>query len=159
MEIKVGKTFFEKWIDFDEIQKNDLVDKYLPDRGEGENMATQAITAFYKLCYKWFNDGDVFDNTYSMPGWCNDISSYANWLDRYIDGAHDVLSHIKDCHSCEEYEHLLDCLTYIILQPELLADLEKRPAVGTIYKQRGPWRFVEQEEEEDDDDDEMEDFE
>ena len=35
--------------------------QYLPDRGEGDTLATQAATAVTKLVYKWYNDGDVYD--------------------------------------------------------------------------------------------------
>ena len=55
-------------------------DSYLPDTGEGDTMATQICTAVNKLIYGWYNDGDVYDNTYMIDGWCNDLSSYANWL-------------------------------------------------------------------------------
>lgn len=54
--------------------------KYLPNRGDGDSRGTQAATAISKLVYKWFNDGDVFDNTFGLEGWANDISGSANWL-------------------------------------------------------------------------------
>ena len=57
-----------------------LMDKYLPMHGEGETKATQIVTAVNKLVYKWYNDGDVFDNTLHLEGWANDLSDYANWL-------------------------------------------------------------------------------
>ena len=53
-------------------------DKYLPSYGEGKNKAEQAVTVVNKLVYKWYNDGDVFDNSYYLEGWGNDLSSYAN---------------------------------------------------------------------------------
>ena len=40
--------------------------KYLPNRGDGDSRGTQAATAISKLVYKWFNDGDVFDNTFGL---------------------------------------------------------------------------------------------
>lgn len=54
------------WSSFDEKETNELEDKYLPNSGEGDNMATQAVTATSKLIYKYFNDGDVFDNNYHL---------------------------------------------------------------------------------------------
>ena len=48
----------------DDTLRDELLDKYLPDEGEGKTMATQAVTAMCKIVYRWYNDGDVFDNTY-----------------------------------------------------------------------------------------------
>ena len=58
-------------------------DKYLPVYSEGETKATQIVTAVNKLVYKYYNDGDVFDNTRYLSGWANDLSDYANWLYKY----------------------------------------------------------------------------
>ena len=66
------------WSYFDKF--DGIIDKYLPTKGEGETKATQIVTAINKLIYKWYNDGDVFDNTYHLEGWANDLSDYANWL-------------------------------------------------------------------------------
>ena len=63
----VDWSYFDK---FDPLQ-----DKYLPNRGEGDTIATQIVTAVAKLIYKWYNDGDVFDNTWYLDGWLNDLSS------------------------------------------------------------------------------------
>ena len=63
----------KKWSYFNKFKE--LNNKYLPDMGEGETKATQVVTAVTKLVYKWYNDGDVYDNTYMMKGWCNDLSS------------------------------------------------------------------------------------
>ena len=83
-------------VDWDYYDRfNELNDKYLPSQGEGETEATQAITAINKLVYKWYNDGDVYDNVNSgLSGWANDLSSYANWLHKNIDGASEILERI-----------------------------------------------------------------
>ena len=93
--------------------------KYLPNTGEGENKATQAVTATTKLIYKWYNDGDVFDNNYGLEGWANDLSSYANWLSEYIEGADVILSDIRDCNTEEKYEKLLEDLAEFITNLDL----------------------------------------
>lgn len=64
------------WNYFDKFEA--ITVKYMPDYGEGETIASQAVTAVNKLIYKWYNDGDVFDNTKYLEGWWNDLSSYAN---------------------------------------------------------------------------------
>ena len=84
-----------------------IVDKYMPSCGEGESMASQMVTAVNKLIYKWYNDGDIFDNTHYLSGWANDLSSYANWLYKYVPKTVPILDSIDDCRNGEEYEELL----------------------------------------------------
>lgn len=74
-------------------------DEYLPSTGEGDTMATQVCTAVTKLVYKWYNDGDVFDNSYGLEGWANDLSSYANWLYKYVPQTRPILLEITDIFS------------------------------------------------------------
>ena len=52
------------WEYFNKFEK--INDKYLPLSGQGETMATQICTVVNKLVYKWYNDGDVFDNTHGL---------------------------------------------------------------------------------------------
>ena len=116
--------------------------KYLPDYGEGESIATQIVTAVNKLVYKWYNDGDVFDNTFSLEGWANDLSSYANWL-RAHTNAKDILDRVYDCKNDGDYEDLLKALADRLLDDEdleLEAQIAKR---GSIYEAKGPYRFEE----------------
>lgn len=126
----------------------ELTDKYLPDMGEGETMATQIVTAVCKLVYKWYNDGDVYDNQGMMNGWCNDLSSYANWLDKYA-GA-EYLYGIHDCCNDGDYEDILKELADKLLQKEVLEDYDKKPKQGSIYNCEGDYKFVEWDDEEED---------
>lgn len=125
-------------------------DKYLLPIGEGDNMATQIVTAINKLIYKWYNDGDVFDNTYYLDGWWNDISSYANWLAKYVDGAFEILNRIKIITSESEYEFLLKDLYDKFFDEKLLANYEQREKVGSVYKCKGEFVYEEYNEDEDD---------
>ena len=59
-------------------------------------MATQICTALNKLVYKWCNDGDVYDNTYGLDGWANNLSSYANWIYKYLPLSQEILDRIED---------------------------------------------------------------
>lgn len=73
--------FVNGGVDWEYFNKfKEINNKYLPDRDEGKTKASQVVTAVNKLIYKWYNDGDVFDNHYFLAGWWNDLSSYANWL-------------------------------------------------------------------------------
>lgn len=136
------------WKYFDKFDP--VCDRYLPGTGEGETMATQMTTAVSKLVYKWFNDGDVYDNTYYLNGWCNDLSSYANWLARNITGAKAILDGIVRCYSEEAYSDLLAQLADKCLSETYLAFYDEQPKTGSVYECDGDYRF------EDADDDEEE---
>lgn len=129
--------------DWDEFSKDfPNSDEYLPSRGDGDSMGTQASTALCKLVYKWFNDGDVYDNTHGMDGWANDISGCANWLWTNIPETREVLERIEDIGDDEDaYVDILYDLCAIVdpMIPSLL-DREKK---GDAYNGRGPFKFIE----------------
>lgn len=129
-----------------------VMDTYLPARGEGETMATQIVTAVNKLVYKWYNDGDVYDNTYHLEGWVNDLSSYANWLYNYMDDeTQEILYGIEECYNDDDYEELLRRLADHLLDEEDLEHEAQHPADGSIYNDNeGPFYFKERDDEEED---------
>lgn len=131
-----------------------IVDKYMPGRGEGETIASQMVTAINKLIYKWYNDGDVFDNTYGLEGWANDLSSYANWLYYHIDATKDILSWIKEIATESEYEDLLKELADKCLNDSFIEEngYDKQPKEGSIYNEDGPFEYRYYDEDEEDDD-------
>lgn len=134
------------WGYFDKF--DELTDKYLPLRGEGETKATQIVTAVCKLVYKWYNDGDVFDNTYALEGWVNDLSDYANWLYENTKDAWNILNKISSCMIDGDYEDLLQELADKLLDEEYLAEQNKLDKVGTIYKCDGKFKYEEQDDDE-----------
>lgn len=129
------------WGYFDKFAK--VINKYMPDCGEGETMASQIVTAVNKLIYKWYNDGDVFDNTHHMDGWCNDLSSYANWLAKYTNKADKILREIKDCYSDGDYEILLKKLADNLLVESYLDKMNMFKKTDSIYNCIGEYEFVE----------------
>lgn len=133
------------WSAFDKF--DELINKYMPSVGEGETMASQVCTAVCKLIYKWFNDGDVYDNTYMLEGWANDLSSYANWLWTYTDAT--VLAEIKDTTCEEDYTWILWSLATSLIKEDKLAELDKKEKIGSIYKCEGVFKFEDREDEED----------
>ena len=136
-----------QWDYYDKFET--LIDRYMPLRGEGETKASQIVTAVNKLVYKWYNDGDVFDNTKYLEGWCNDLSSYANWLDKCTDlKASGILAKIKDCYNDSDYEDLLKELADTMLDEDYLVEQNKLDKVGTIYECDGKYKFVELDEDE-----------
>ena len=130
------------WSDFEKF--NDVIDKYMPHMGEGQTKASQIATAVCNLVYKWFNDGDVYDNTESpMDGWCNDLSSYANWLAKNCAGAEEILDRIYDSYDEDDYVAILWDVSVKLLDPSYLEAMNNEPADGSIYKCDGHYKFVE----------------
>lgn len=142
----------EKGVDWGYYDKfNEINDKYLADRGEGETLATQTVTAINKLIYKWYNDGDTYDTT-TMEGWANDLTSYANWLDKNIDGAGIILNKIYELRYNDNagYEKILQELADAYLNEDVLAKLNEQPKNGSVYDCDGNFVFDEHYEDEDD---------
>lgn len=142
------------WSYYNAPKFKEVEDAYLPATGEGDTMANQMITAVTKLVYKWYNDGDVFDNNYGMEGWANDLSSYANWLYRFIDGTASILNQIRDCYNDNEYEGLLQDLADYCFSPDVITLYADQPKAGSIYNCDGPFEFTEYSEDEEDEYDE-----
>lgn len=140
-------------VDWGYFRKFDGInDDYLPDSGEGEDMATQIVTAVNKLIYKWYNDGDVFDNQHTCLGWANDLSSYANWLYTYVPESKKILLKVFEAYTEESYSLLLKELADTLLDDDLLEEYahsnfvdETTPRTqGTIYECDGPFAFDEE---------------
>lgn len=129
-----------EWKYFDRFEP--ITNKYLPKRGEGDSMATQIVTAVSKLIYKWYNDGDVYDNTHGMLGWCNDLSSFANWLYMYAGGQQKTLEKIYEAKTDDDYEEILKELADNLLN-DTLKPFETMKKSGSIYDCDGPFRFEE----------------
>lgn len=138
------------WEYYDKPEFEFVTAKYLPAMGEGSSLAEQIVTAVTKLVYKWYNDGDVFDNTGAMTGWCNDLSSYANWLYKHTD-AKNILEGIWHCFTDSDYEDLLKELADKLLDAEDLEREAEMPIDGSIYDCDGPFRFEEYNDDEEDD--------
>lgn len=124
----------------------DIYQEYMPDIGEGETLASQTVTAVNKLIYKWYNDGDVFDNVHSnLRGWANDLSSFANWLYKYVPGkTQTILKNIYGINETSDYEYLLKELADYCLNEDLLQSL-KTDKQGSVYRCDGPFEFNEDE--------------
>ena len=142
-----------QWDDFSTPEAEALQEKYLPVSGEGDTMANQAATATSKLIYKWFNDGDVFDNTgYLFTGVVgNDLSSYANWLNRYVDGAGKILNRVFDCRNEGEYQDLLFDLLKCVYNEDTMNELAEQSKRDSVYSCSGPFEVEEYEDEDEED--------
>ena len=123
-----------------------LVNKYFHDKGDGNTMATQAITALWKLIYRWENDGDIYDNHYALHAGLNDISGSANWLYKYITETRPILERIEYISSDSQYSTLLGMLAKCILDENFLTKLDKLPKSGNAYSESGPYSIEEEDE-------------
>lgn len=123
----------------------DIVRKYMTSYGSGGSMASQIVTAVYILYSKWYNDGDVFDNTYHIEGWVNDISSFANWLYDYANVKE--LDEIAFVITDEDYSELINKICDHCLTESFLAPYVNKPPIDDIYTATGHFKFVETEEE------------
>lgn len=143
----------KKIITWKDFSNEKLENKYLPESGEGETKASQVVTAVIKLVYKWFNDGDVYDNTYALSGWANDLSNYANWIEKYIPNASYILRKITEITTEDEYvsETLFPLYTYIFNE-NILSYFENQPKEGSIYDCDGFYHWEEECWEDDEDD-------
>lgn len=135
------------WNYFDQF--GDIIDKYLPHRGQGTTKASQMVTAINKLIYRFYNDGDVFDNQYYLDSY-NDLSSYANWLYKYIEGADDILLTISNCTTNDKYSELLKQLANTFLIEDVIEQYSE-PLKGDIYDCDGPFEVTEEYEDDYDD--------
>lgn len=128
------------WDYFDKFEP--ILDKYMLPRGEGETIASQIVTAVNKLVYKWFNDGDTYDNTHNLEGWANDLSDYANWLFSHTDEKM-TLKMVFVAETDEDYVEILAKLADALLDEKYLEPLSTSPKDGSIYDCSGPFKFIE----------------
>ena len=142
--------------DFYNNKIKNMMHKYFPDREENETLASQIVDVIRELVYAWNNDGDVYDNVHSnLKGWINDISSYANWLYKYVDGTQDTLKKIYGMsNNKNDYENLLKEIIDKFLDDDFLAQAAKSKEEGNIYDCSGPFEFKYKEPEDEEDEDE-----
>ena len=93
----------------------------------------------------------MYDTTHYLTGWCNDLSSYANWLYEYAPYTQKILNRIRDITTEEEYTKLLYDLCELTLDKEYLSEFENEERVGTIYNCDGPFEYEENYDNDDDD--------
>lgn len=136
----------KKVVDWGYFKKFDgIKEKYLPDFDEGKTKANQIVTAVTRLIYKYYNNGDVYDNAFCTESAYNDLSSYANWLIKYsgMKKVNSILKEIFVCYTEAEYTNILKELAETLLVEEYLAEQDKIEKVGTIYKCEGIFEFDE----------------
>lgn len=121
----------------------EIIEKYVPDYGDGETKASQTATAVLKIYGKWYNNGDVYDNSFYIESSYNDLSSYANWLDKYSESekVSSILRRIYNCETGDDYEEILKDLADTLLDEEYLAEQDKIEKCGSVYECDGIFKF------------------
>lgn len=135
------------WSYYNTKETEEVEAKYLPRDGEGKTFAQQIMTAISKLIYKYYNDGDRYDFSNG-----NDMTSYANWLYKYVPGAAQILEKTKT--SIDSYEEVLKELNDKYLNFDYLDKVASESTKGSIYDCDGPFYY----EEDDYDEDEEEEW-
>lgn len=122
----------------------DVLDEYMPDCGEGDNLATQTVVAVNRLVRGWFDDDDVYEGAVYriVSTHLHDLSCFANWLSANAgEDAQCILTQITVCEGERDYSCLLYRLANALLNAETLQEKAKMPKRGTIYKCEGLYAF------------------
>ena len=111
-----------------------LTDKYLPADGQGGNKASQLVTAANNIIYGWYNNGDT------ISGDGNDLTSYANWIDRHIKEP-EIRKILKDDHIDYNDTYYLSeiilPLIKFVFREDFLERLTSQEIEGDIYECNG----------------------
>ena len=111
-----------------------LTDKYLPSEGQGENKASQLVTAANNIIYGWCNNGDT------ISGDGNDLTSYANWIDRHIKEP-EIRKILKDDYidyiDTDYLDEIILPLIKFVFREDFLEGLAAQEIEGDIYECSG----------------------
>lgn len=126
------------WEDFDSF--GPVLDKYMPEYGEGETMANQIATAVNKIGYRWFNDGDTISGDCEPSNDCaaGEVCQYGNWLDKNVPEASAFFGRWIDTligGDCDEdtYKEFLCEMFETLLDEKLLEKYTDEKKVDSIY--------------------------
>ena len=111
-----------------------LTDKYLPSMNQGKNKASQLVTAANNIIYGWYNNGDT------ISGDGNDLTSYANWIDRHIKEP-EIRKILKDDYIDYNDTYYLSeiilPLIKFVFREDFLEELASQEIEGDIYECQG----------------------
>lgn len=120
-----------RWSDYDQFE--DILNRYLPEDGQGDTRAEQAVTAINKLVYAFYNNGAVIAD--ALPEYDPNLESYATWLRKHTSSrAVLLLVKLEDAEDTDSYANYLYELTDYLLDEPKLRTLSKYNTVGDIYE-------------------------
>lgn len=136
---KLQKDLQTLMVEFDNLTDENssysiLTDRYLPSMNQGKNKASQLVTAANKIIYGWYNNGDT------ISGNGNDLTSYANWIDRHIKEP-EIRKILKDDYIDYIDTYYLDeiilPLIKFVFREDFLEELSSQEIEGDIYECQG----------------------
>lgn len=130
------------WNEFDKFEK---INSYLVDSGEGDTLANQIATSVSKIIYRYYNDGDIYDNQQPMgsidvENAMEGLSSYANWLAQHIDGMEQILEQIRFVQNDHDYINILYKMAE--LAESLIDDYKDSPKEDSVYNCDGEFDII-----------------
>lgn len=120
-----------RWSDYDQFE--DILNRYLPEEGQGDTRAGQTVTAINKLVYAFYNNDAVIADV--LPEYDPNLKSYATWLRKHTSSrAVLLLVKLEDAEDLDSYaEYLYELTDYLLDEPKLRT-LSKYNTVGDIYE-------------------------
>lgn len=122
---------------------NYVLDEYMPQRGEGETIASQIATAVAKIAYRWFNDGDTVSSAWDVEGASHPggVAQFANWLYKNVDRSRGIFNiwrkkFEKEFITDSMYEDFLYNILSFLLDPDLLDRYVTEPKRDSIYNSK-----------------------
>lgn len=124
-----------------------LFERLVPVSGKADTVAGEIVRAVSRICYRWYNDGDMVGIGYGKET-CNPAARYlarraGNRVERAISDMWGV--YVPDI----IYEERLDTLC-----KEALAYIEAHPELETTENTEDMWSYYDREEDVDDSEDE-----
>lgn len=110
------------WSQYDQYE--DILNRYLPQEGQGDTRASQAVVCVNTIVYKYYND---FDTSSA------DVTRCLDWLRKYIPVTSSYIDTLEDADTKDAYSDALYALADKVLDSRSLSVLEQQPAVGDIY--------------------------
>lgn len=110
------------WSEYDQFE--DILNQYLPDVGQGDSKASQAVVCVNALVYAFYNESDTSSTQ---------VQKCSKWLKDNIPIARKYVEKLEDAESMNDYSDALYALADRILDNRALPVLAKQPAVGDVY--------------------------
>ena len=122
-----------EWSDFNRFHNDE---KYLPNRGEGETMASQLAVAEVKIIYRYFNDGETISHAIGTQS--GNMRSYADWIEENIPELSELMAKFPKNRG-PKYELFL----YKLAEEtdRIIDSYADKPKVGTVYPSSGRRHF------------------
>lgn len=110
------------WSEYNQFE--DILNRYLPDVGQGDTKASQAVTCINKLILAFYKDSDISSKV---------VQDCTNWLYTYLPATRRYLTPLESAESMNDYSDALYALADKILDERSLQTLAKQSTCGQVY--------------------------